>query len=151
MTTNGKRNLPLWMILKCNEKLVWNPASLFSQAVAAVLNGVTIDGYTDLETIQHLNFPLHKKSEPIKIIYRGHCNILGCFNGCVLESNIHDHTEKLGHYKLWNSNCRSSRKCIVAVLPHHQETVILNEINERKRAGRILETKQYSCRRKLFE
>lgn len=151
MTTNGKRNLPMWMTLKCNEKLVWNPASLFSQCVAAVINGGAIDGYTDLEQVQNLNFPPHRKSEPIKIIYRGDCNILGCFNGQVLNNSLHDHTERLGHYKFWNTNCRRSRTCIVAALPHHQETTILNEINERKRVGRILETKQYSCRRKLFQ
>lgn len=151
MSHSNKRMLPPWFTLKSNEKLVWNPASLFCQAVAAVLNGSTVDGYSDLEQVQHLNFPIHRKSEPIKIIYRGHCTILGCFNGEVLSNSLHDHTEKLGHYKFWNTNCRRSRTSIVAVLPHHPETTILNEINERKRTRRILETKQFSCRRKLFE
>lgn len=146
-----KRNIPAWLSLKCNEKLVRNPASLFSQCVAAVLNFGTIDGYTELEEIQHLAIAGRIKSEPIKIVYRGNCNILGCFNGQVFPSILHDHTERLGHYKLWNTNCRRSRTCIVAVLPHHPETTILNEIHERKRVGRILETKQYSCKRRLFE
>lgn len=151
MTSTGKRNLPAWLSLKCNEKLVWNPASLFSQAVAAVLNGGAIDGYTELEEIAHLQFSPIRKSEPIKVIYRGHCNILGCFNGEVLSNNYHDHTERLGHYKFWSKSCRNSRRCIVAVLPHHQETTILNEIHEHKRARRVLETKQFSCKRRLFD
>lgn len=150
MTTNGKRNLPAWMKLKCNEKLVWNPASLFSQCVAAVLNGATVNGYTELEEIQEFRLHGRIKSEPIKIIYRGSCTILGCWNGEVLSNNLHDHTERLGHYKLWNTNCRRSRTNIVAVLPHHPETTILNEIHEHKRARRISETKLFSCKRKLF-
>lgn len=151
MSHSPKRTLPLWLTLKCNEKIVWNPASLFSQAVAAVLNSGTIDGYTELEEIAHLQFSPIRKSEPIKVIYKEHCNELGCFNGEVLSNNYHDHIERLGHYKFWNKNCRTSRKCIEAVLPHHQETTVLNEIHERKRVRRILETKQFSCKRRLFD
>lgn len=142
--------LPRWLSLKCNEKLVWNPASLFSQCVAAVLNGATIDGYTELEEVQHLIIAGRIKSEPIKIIYRGDCSILGCWHNQI-SNNLHDHIERLGHYKLWNTNCRRNRTNIVAVLPHHQETTILNEIHGRKRFRRISETKQLSCKRRLFE
>lgn len=143
--------IPAWMKLKCNEKLVWNPASLFSQCVAAVINGADDSGYTDLETVQNLCLAGRIKSEPIKIIYRGNCTVLGCWNGQVLSNSCHDHTERSGHYKFWNTNCRRSRRNIIAALPHHPETTILNEIHERKRARRILETKQYSCKRRLFQ
>ena len=151
MSHSNKRTLPAWMNLKCNEKLVWNPASLFSQAVAAVLNNTAIDGYTELEEIAHLQFSPIRKSEPIQVIYKGNCSLLGCFNGEVLSNNYHDHIERLGHYKFWIKPCRSSRKCIAAVLPYHQETTILNEIHEHKRARRVLETKRFSCKRKLFD
>lgn len=149
MTTNEKRTLPLWMTLKCGEKLVRNPASLFSQAVAAVLSARTVDGYTELEVIQHLNFPTNRKSEPVQVIYKGNCTLSCCWNGSFLD--LHDHTESLGHYKFWNSKCRRSRKCIEHVFPYHPETTILTEINERKRIRRISETQQFSCKRRLFE
>lgn len=151
MSKADRCNLPSWLSLKCYEKLVWNPASLFSQAVATILTNKTIDGYTQLEEIAHLQFAPRQKSEPIYIIYKNNCNILGCFAGEVSNCSYHHHIERLGHYKFWNKNCRISRKCIDGALPLHQETTILNEIHECKRARRISETKQLSCKRKLFE
>lgn len=151
MTTNGKRTLPAWLSLKCYEKLVCNPASLFSQCVASIINSDKGDGYNKLEEVQHLNFPPRRLSEPIQIVYQGNCTILGCWDGQVLPNSLHHHIERLGHQKFWNTNCRRSRTCIVAALPYHQETTVLNEIHECKRARRILETKQYSCKRRLFE
>lgn len=151
MTTQRKRILPNWMLLKCNEKLAWNPASLFSQCVAAIITERAIDGYTQLEEIQHLCFPQDRKSEPIEIIYKDNCTVLGCWDGSVQSSGYHKHTERLGHYKFWNTNCRSSRKCIEGALPHHPDTIVLNEIHERQRLKRVSQTKQFSCKRRLFD
>lgn len=143
---------PAWLTLESNEKIVWNPASLFSQCVAKVLANRAIDGYVELEEIAHLQFSPIQRSQPIKIIYKGDCTLLGCYNAEVTSSEqLHSHVERLGHYKLWNKKCRSSRKCIETVFPFHTETTVLNEINERKRVKRISDTKQFSCKRRLFE
>lgn len=143
------KTLPPWLRLKCNEKIVRNPASLFSQCVAALINSSEISGYCELEHIQDLCIAGRVKSEPIKVIYHGDCTILGCFTSFT-HGMYHDHTERLGHYKFWNTNTRSSRRCIVAALPHHPETTIQTDVSQPKRFKRIPETKRVSCRRKLF-
>lgn len=147
---NRVGELPAWLRLKCNEVLVKNPASLFSICVASIINHSAVDGYTELEKVQTLQFPPRSKSQPIEIIYKGQCTVLGCWSGHVCRSGLHRHVERLGHYKFWNTNCRQSRTCIEACFAHNPETTILNEINERQRLKRVSQTKQLSCKRKLF-
>lgn len=146
-----KRVLPNWLKLKCNEKLVWNPSSLFAQCVAVILNNTTVDGECELEELENYCIAGRATSEPIKVIYKGECTVLGCWAGKYFDNCLHHHIERLGNYKFWSKQCRNSRRCIVGALPYHQDTTILNEIHERKRTRRILETKQYSCKRRLFE
>lgn len=148
------KTVPKWLSLKCNEKLVYNPASLFSQSFAAVINGADITGYTDLECVQHLCLAGRNKNEPVQIVYSGRCTILGCWISAVSSQVAnHDHIEGLRHYKFWNSNTRNSRRCIAAAFPFHPDTTIqVEEFDESKRPKRISETsKRISCKRKLFE
>lgn len=151
------RNIPAWLRLKCNEKLVENPSSLFGIAIAKVLDGVKPDGYTQLEEIQTLRGQI--PSVPINIVYKGDCPNLQCFQEEVRQSihneiptpHYHQHTEKSSRYYLWNTNCRASRKCIEHVYQYNPETTILNDINTARQLKRSRQTRQFSCKRRLFE
>lgn len=146
------QRFPTWATLKCREKIVFNPASLFAQSVAVVLSNVTSDGYSDLETISHLHFPKHRLNEPIKVIYKRECNIHSCWVYDLYGfSEYHDHTERLGHYKFWKLSCRRSRKNIIGVLPHHLETTVVSEVYGGRDYKRVSEREQLSCKRRLFE